>query len=101
MIWFTIYCFTMAWFCLFMMYRVRKVAKAVRIHYSVAKSVIKHRIEDGEFFNLASMEKYYGCLWDFNKMVWNFWIWDLRYMVNDVEMFCAIYGENPGEMKLW
>lgn len=101
MIWFLIYCVSMVWFCFFMMYRVRQVSKALRIHYSIAKSIVDEKIKDGEVSDLSSVERHYDCIWHYHKMVWHFWIWDLRYMVNDVESFCDIYGEDPGEMKLW
>jgi hypothetical protein len=101
MIWLIIYLFSLCWFAFFMAYRARQVSKALIIHYGIAKEIIDDRIKDGEKFSSNDLSKYYYCVWSFNKMIWYFWIWDLRFMVDDVVTFKEIYGDLSGEMRLW
>ncbi len=57
---------------------------------------MKKRIENG-FYNanlyqvLFDFNEYADCIWSYDKIVFYFWIWDLRRMVIDRERFDELY----------
>ena len=83
-------------FCVFMCFRIKWVYKIRKNNTDMVGELMKKRIENG-FYNanlyqvLFDFNEYADCIWSYDKIVFHFWIWDLRRMVIDRERFDELY----------
>ena len=77
-------------FCGFLLIRNGWVYKIQMAHTDNAYALIRKKIGERLYDSKLSL-MYYDCVWNSNKMLWHFWIWDLRKMVSDRERFDELH----------
>lgn len=76
-------------FIIFMLFRDYWVHKVRLAHHRLVADFMSDKINDGTYTTELQIQ-YHECIWDYHKVLLHFWIWDLRYMVNDQLKFDAL-----------
>ena len=83
-------------FCVFMWFRIKWSYKIRKNNNDMVGELMKKKMKNG-FHNTKSYQvffdfnEYINCIWSYDKIVFHFWIWDLRRMVIDRERFDELY----------
>ena len=84
-------CLSILGYCLFGLFRNQWVYELkMRHNKTVFLFAMSKAIQDEYNFDSG---RAYDCLWNYERMVLSFWVWDIRKMVKDHEIFDMIYGD--------
>lgn len=81
-------------FCIFMLFRNDWVFKLQLAHNTMVFELMLNKIGNRSRYSPGAYNEYYNCIWDYRRMLYHFWIWDLRKMVCDREKFDELVESN-------
>ncbi len=82
MINYTLLIFVFIGFCIFMLFRNNWIYKIRTAHCDLVHELMEKKIKDGSY-SVTLNRQYHDCVWEYNKMLNHFWIWDISKMITD------------------
>ena len=78
----------------FMLIRNRWIYKIQRRHNHCVSDRMRWMVDNNAVYSVEFQQECLASIYNYDKMFWHFWIWDLKGMVENKVLFDFVYGDS-------